>query len=218
MNDSLYAIGEENFKQHGEDMEITIESLTKLCHPDRDDLSKPFRRNGYVYATQGKYIVRIPMSEKLTTDHESGVDISSIKFDGIENLTEWVDVPAMSYDGCYKTCGKCNGTGKVRQCPSCYGDGVVECDMGHEHDCEACHGSGISEHTGKTVECRFCIDGRKGMDKHIGIAKHFFTPYLLYDLQQVLGQLRMYNGEHCIHGQVPFTFEGGCGIIAPRRQ
>lgn len=58
-------------------------------------------------------------------------------------------------------CESCRGNGNPRcvcraePCDTCDGEGVRDCDMGHEHECDDCDGSG------KTTKCeeRGCVHG-----------------------------------------------------------
>ena len=77
-------------------------------------------------------------------------------------------------------------TGGVRpKCGRCNGDGVLECDLGHEHDCGNCHGDGQVGERGKPEELgqRLYVTGGREIlaQARTGALLDGLTPFVLGD-------------------------------------
>lgn len=144
--------------------------ITRFCaiNSYRGWMNKPFRREGFLYATNGHIAVRMPNDALVDVGEgdESGKVIAL--FEKCEQAEyTWVAVPRVKAS---KNCTHCDGAGKTSECPDCDGKGEFEhgmydyqcqrCDGAgavppiigaRAYTCEACSGSGIHWHDGADV-------------------------------------------------------------------
>ena len=99
--------------------------LAKFCGAGK--LALPFTRGAYTWATDGRLMVRVPADAGIP-DNPAAPDAAKV-FGREWAPGEWLPVPfATPPDS--------------EECAYCHGDGVRECDMGHQHDCDYCDGTG----------------------------------------------------------------------------
>lgn len=131
------------------------------CDPEwsRNDLHRPFEVDGYIYATDGRIVVRCKATPETAAAYSSEgrkVPRSVISlFD--DKAGEPVAMPDASG---FPFCGRCQGKGELHQqeCPKCQGSGEVECPRcGHEEDCEECDGEGVVFGGPTPHRCPDCI-------------------------------------------------------------
>lgn len=157
------------------------------------DLTQPFFRGGWQYATDGKVMIRIPApndldsaegTAKLPPCHDLFKPI-------VGNLIEW---PALRY------CPQCFDTGKIG-CGGCRGCG----------ECEGCTGCGVRK-------CLLC-NGREPSGQVfsddgvavIEVGNHRVAAR--YDqLIRSLGNVR-YEWGRAWREPLPFVFDGGEGLV-----
>lgn len=110
---------------------MTLDELKRFCDPSdpRPQLRNPFNQGGWTFTTDGKMIVRTALIDGLVTLERP----DCCKLIESEYLPgDWLPVPV------------CSAPDKI-QCPECDGEGLIECNMGHEHDCPHCFAEGVVE-------------------------------------------------------------------------
>lgn len=107
---------------------MTLDELKKFCNPlhGRPFVQAPFNQDVWTYVTDGVIVIRTALIDGLPSVSTSEIDIAGF-FSKHYRPREWQPVPA------------CSAPQKVK-CPSCGGDGIVECNFGHEHECPDCDG------------------------------------------------------------------------------
>lgn len=99
---------------------------------------RPFTRNGYHYATDGRLVVRCPRRDgepeldARDTPNPSTLPWSADLYDPTPH--DPPHGPDVEHE-----CRECRGKG-TRACDECEGDGVVVCEYGHYHTCPECNG------------------------------------------------------------------------------
>lgn len=102
-------------------------------------MCKPFGKDGKVYSTDGRIMVRCngdaPLAEKAPAD------IANL-FLPEGSYSDPVEIPATDHGTV--PCYECRGTGLAGTvCPGCDGEGVIDCpECGHEAECKRCDGQG----------------------------------------------------------------------------
>ena len=197
-------------------MKITLETLKAVCDGYRKDIDKPFKRNGYIYATNGKAVVRIPESAELATDIENKINIEQFEWNIIPKT--FIPVPEVNLKDFQEKCTSCNGTGQVSKCTACDGDGEHECTCGDFHTCRICDGKGILPlGEGENIKCENCNNGiADNHDKNVIIGDNRFAQWLVYAIFQAVGQFEIMYGQSRREPNY-FRFEGGDGFIMPLR-
>lgn len=114
----------------------------------RYSIDHPFAEGGHVYATDGRIVVRAPLSmadgiaiptNKNTETSPSTYPPAAGLFPGGEFEADPLPLVTIPSAGPDVKCRSCDGTGKW-ECDKCDGDGVIECDCGYEHPCPDCDG------------------------------------------------------------------------------
>ena len=197
---------------------MKIEAIKKLCAEDfRIDLALPFKKGEYIYASNGKYCIRIKETPEFTTDVVSKVDISVLGWEMIDKVKNWILLMPIVQDEAFKNCRKCNGTGRAKICGKCSGEGEVECEYGFNHECPRCNGEGVCDN-GKAESCEWCGGTGKVHDeeKKLLIGNNNVSAGQLYELQKVCGEILIGDVDYGI--PVPLRFNGGDGLIMPCRK
>ncbi len=168
---------------------MTPAELQPFCSTDenRPSLALPFFCNGWIYATDGRVIVRVPCDD----DRFGGGELSSrTDTPDAAALFRWTKGPA--------AVGLPSGLPSPSEvpCPDCEGCGGKECDMGHTHECPKCGGDGVVT-----------------VDPAVEIGGMFFGCRRLRLIAALPGvQLWPTPGQSvCV-----FTFEGGDGLLFGR--
>ncbi len=107
----------------------------------RYGIDKPFVRDGYVCATDGRIAVR--MKTQMPSTPGSTPKIEDLNWNkGYKSVP--IDLPNLGDEPKDKKCSKCDGIGRADfLCDKCDGYGDSECfECGHEKDCVACDGLG----------------------------------------------------------------------------
>ncbi len=191
------------------------------------DLTQPWSAGEYTYAANGHIMVRVPRRDDVP--ERSNVPLVQHIWDGSligrEKAKPLPKVPSLGV----KSCETCEGSGRVVTCNHCAGEGVQECDMGHEHECEECDGDGEfqfrdgRDNPESARPCEDCEGKGTSVDAHDGLK----TPVLIGDIACVaLGYLMQISelpgvtwAPSGIHSDapIPFWFEGGEGLLMGMR-
>ena len=170
---------------------ITMGKLSRLCCDFRKELEIPFTLNdGYIYATNGKWIVRVREREGLSTTHvPCKANFKIFEWGKFNNDAKFFAVPRVEDDGLFIDCVTCGGSG------------TIQCNLGHDHDCPNCDCAGKQE-AGIRVEA----------------AGFKFNSVNMRALQRELGKIEiMEKKPEDNYIGVFFRFEDGAGIIQPKR-
>ncbi len=179
----------------------------------RDWILEPFAQDGYLWATNGKILVRIRIPKDCEYEEiEPGQGSSTppkmsdiIKIPETDDL-EWLPFPM--YDGLTKTidCFYC-------ECPCCKGSDYIdyecpECGQEVERVCHRCDGDG---HGGLDPDCETC----KGTGKITAPADQIISGFKIAgDLCILISKLSdiEYTPNLTIGKSVFFRFDGGIGL------
>lgn len=181
----------------------------------RYDLSRPIVRDGFIYISDARIILRAPCEDPDT-------DCSDPKLRWLTNIGDnvWSAVPDDSWEPWpdldlvygFVTCGTCDGAKIVDQqdCEECDGKGVVECEScGNEEDCYPCHGSGKIAGT----QCPTC----SGLGRVIGpLAQKVGDLFIPVEHDELLRTLPYveWNRQTIMHGQtIRIRLAGADGAI-----
>ena len=194
--------------------------LQKFCSKDsiRININKPFSEGIYTYATNGHIIVRVPriegVGEQETSDKFNPVKPEPL-FASIPDYPYFTipDIPEPSFD----ECSKCAGTGKVKVCPECDGDGEVHFSTRYNNydcDCETCGGDGVFvKGKGNENTCEKCDGEGKIYKRENSIASgRLYQNIYLSWLKEL---------PECLLAETPglapghFKFTGGDGLLMP---
>lgn len=196
--------------------ESLLRSFCAGAHDWRVYLHEPITRHGFTYATDGHVLVRVPADGREQTANFPPIDLDKPLRPHCKVFAPLVLPPRPELP----PCDGCAGTGEVAACRHCEGEGVSECDMGHEHDCDRCEGRGTV--AGAGLECQHCRGAKvrkvartqadvDAVEVTIGTAR--FDWFLLERVMALPGiefGIPDGDGEPC-----PFRFDGGIGSVMP---
>jgi len=145
----------------------------------RPVMLQPNLENGFVYATNGYCLIKIP--SKLLTGEFSKVE----KFPNCESaigtavlLEKPLTISISKLADLINTIPK---EPIYKECKTCDGEGVVECNLGHDHFCEDCDGDGtLKEKIGEKINSN-------NNPLKIGVA-HYSPVYLEYIIKACQSQ------------------------------
>jgi len=201
-------------------------NLQRFCASQYDlrkHLQQPFRRDGFVYATNGHVLVRVSVADGYEADEN---EKAPVRLDEMfkcidEGGVEWRPLPPLH---AVKPCSRCFGSGQLRveDCDSCDGKGEFERD-GYDYTCQACNGEGfveVGEPNGKHVACPEC-DGRgHEQDQRQNINHNQQLPEVGVNVGY-LSWLAKLPGIVCCpqdnEKPVRFRFDGGHALLMPMR-
>lgn len=183
----------------------------------REHLRQPWTFNGYRYGCNGHIMVRVPApNEPNSPSHSLTEDAERLLLARAAVSKNYIALPAFPAP---QVCIRCDGDGQYLQvmCADCDGDG--EFDRGlHTYECKNCEGDGWlpADEDTDGAQMRDCPECR-GIGYYRAGAPvgdtHFDVVYLR--LLANLPGLRI-----CTHGYdvgAHFTFDGGEGVLMPRR-
>lgn len=180
-------------------MTSTIIDLTPYCSTDdtRMNLHLPWRVGGFVYATDGRIIVRVSadlyphVAERPEAPKKPTEDKSMFPWDHHHlDVSLWRTPPKDMLLCNHPVCAECKGTG-VHKCHQC----------DNEHECGACHAW-----------------GRLGTIGHIDIGPVRLSSLYSY-LLCLLPEVELWiDPRNDSIDSVPFRFEGGLGYVMPVRK
>jgi hypothetical protein len=200
---------------------MTLEEMQRFCSSDvtRPQIHTPFTGGEWTYATDGRILIRVPAIPGARTDHFPK-DYDKVVPDGFG--MEAVEFPP-GWNEFFEervVCGDCEGSGRMKYCESCVGEGEVECECcGQMAYCNECKGTGrLIDEDGEGEACEQC-DGAGWYKNPFAVALNGGT------VAAELGLLRLalsLPGARLFHGggEVPMRieFEGGEGALMPTRQ
>lgn len=126
----------------------------------RFTLCTPACVNGFIYATDGRILVRRKARPEIEALCESAkpegrfpnVDFIVKTITAVHPSEKLTCVPQPCE---LPDCEKCKGSGVLKAffCNTCSGQGDEECDLGHFHECPRCHGVGEIKEGDKCGKC-----------------------------------------------------------------
>lgn len=178
---------------------------------DPRGLDKPYRLDGFLYATNGHICIRIENDESIAVGDQFNPQkiarILSTEF-GTEYKPLEVNLPPA------KVCQACGGAGGAYECQECAGDGWFEHGK-HDYDCKECDGNGVVDEGEKQIECPFCDGHGDELNQPVKLGNTHFNRRYLAILQKLDGiELQCNSGETDV---ALFRFKGGVGAIMPTR-
>lgn len=182
----------------------------------REWMLRPFRLNGYVYASNGHWIVRLPDDASIDADPVGEHHPKKLESMFAEAASEgFKPLPEMKKPDACNTCeGK--GTGTEKKCHSCDGKGEFE-HYGYDYECQACDGNGSEFFpSSKGADpCPHCDGlGIQQLREGLACGDAKFSPRYLWLLKSLPGIQIATNGtDKAGH----FIFEGGDGLLMPYR-
>ena len=196
----------------------------------RPEIQRPLRYGANVYATDGRIMIRMPLTES-----EEPADTSAKLPKGFKPVVAgWrltaEEAPLNSWHPLSEftlpppgSCPDCDGSGWLKPCPECEGTGGIECgECGHHRSCNACRSGSIPGEPDdeNAIECDWCEGD--GLHEHNGShpvgTAHVSNGYLrkIAGLPGAEIFLPDWPANEC--RAVPFRFEGGAGCVMPMRR
>lgn len=190
--------------------------LQAFCEkPDglRYYLQAPFAHRGYLYASNGHILVRVPAPEHAGTVCEHKPAEASVKMFAELQVGTYAAIPPLQVP---RLCKPCKGAGHYLQtyCRTCQGEGEVHTRHGNYRECKPCAGTGnLATPDGDDQTCRACYGhGRESARLAIGAAV-FEVNYLM--MIKVLPDHKFAAG--AFDKTAHFVFTGGEGLLMPMR-
>lgn len=195
-------------------------TLQKFCANEdiRQYLEKPFRKNGYLYASNGHICIRIPDDSNIQAI-EAPSQIDPEKFFS-NSVTEWHLLPENLPPP--KPCSNCNGEKIVSEkvaepCPDCDGEGDFTHGE-HTYTCKECDGEGyIHRKTQNKVTCPECTGTGENIYNPVQIGAANYSRTYLALIQSLPGAKIEHVPEHDSWRVCRFIFDGGEGAVMPQR-
>ncbi len=188
--------------------------LKKFCGPDvNHQLREPFSEGAYTYATNGRFLIRVPRIPEITATRPDCVKLEKLVF----GVSEKNYKPLLAYPEPKKErCGICKGSGRSTECEECEGEGLIEWSTScneYEAECKSCHGDGrvsgsdelcpYCDGSGEIYGDRFCfVPVSKDRGLNIPLLEKLKTLEGL-----LLGELNKNDS------LIPFSFNGGDGVV-----
>jgi len=203
---------------------ITREQLQSFCEPkgtNRVALSNPFNCDGYTFSTDGHVCIRVELDDSIISHPDAPKTMQKI-FVTCDDDSKYIDIPEIEGVSLFVNCSTCEGTGKISICPECEGSGEVHFEndySDYDCDCDSCNGTGKYKNGRVTnEECEDC-NGTGKITKDIGIdiGTRYVTARLL-GLVKGLPSVKIAPEATDGFKPIPFKFDGGCGILMPRRR
>jgi hypothetical protein len=194
--------------------------LKRFCANKSDPrayLREPWAHKGYVYATNGHIVVRVPAPDQAEAiaEHKAAATAEGLfaTFPAIEAQP----LPPFTLG---EECFFCAGTGEAYSvdCPDCDGEGEF-IHGAHDYECKECEGGGFVDAEkipeNKTV-CHACYGrGYKAHRAPVGPMGAGFDASYLSWIAALPGVLFAARGP-AESGR--FTFDGGEGLLMPMRE
>lgn len=202
---------------------MNLETLAKFANSSgwRPKFKEPFVFDGKTYATDGHVLVR------LDTLLEGAAEYPDFPYEQIQgNFESPLHEPVLLKD--YWTevqteeCSVCKGTGRIRTCPECEGDGYISLDSGwntYEVECQTCYGTGKLSGKDEGEECDNCDGtGSVSFKTRVRIGEVEFDNRLLNKLIENLPPDATISTSRFPNQGAVINFPGGQGLLMPLRQ
>jgi len=203
---------------------ISNQQLLSFCEQKgsgRDALSLPFSCDGYTFATDGHICIRVALDTCVVSHPEAPKTMDKI-FITCEDESKYINIPEIEGVSLCVDCSSCEGKGKISVCPECEGSGEVHFENDYneyECDCDSCFGTG--RYKGSKAASEDCEDcngtGKITKDIGIDIGTRHVTARLLGIIKN-LPSAKIAPEATDGFKPIPFKFDGGCGILLPRRR
>ena len=187
---------------------------------------EPFVMDGYLQATDGKALVRTPVTNTLLALAGPNFGKRTPSIDKClwaeHDDVQWMDLPTIDLET-LEPCDECHGTLTVpgmKACPECDGEGEVCLENDHneyECMCKTCDGEGEVPSRVHVTDCTSCDSTGKdiGQENPVQIGEaHIQIRYVLRMARLAgarVGQVSQW------HDPVPFVFDSGSGFVMPVR-
>lgn len=205
-------------------------NLKEFCSKEdpafpKEDMREPFSDEKYTYATNGMYIIRVPLITEYK-DNRPHFNCSNIQFpDDHTDPRPYIGIPDFRTPE-QEACRVCGRTGRVNPCQNCDDEGTITFERGchtYECECKECIGKGYI--AGDELSCPFC-DGEgflykfeKEEKEGVDVGDHYLSKFLLLKLKQLpLLAICKYPTAAMHGGAAHFVFFGGDGMLMPRRK
>ena len=166
----------------------------------------PFSYGDHSYATDGRYLVRTNKIEGYEEDEKRGTDADNLLLANPNDFVAVVSMNDIEVDPA--TCPVCKGEAKPKECPECFGAGVVEFDTeynDYEVDCKTCDGGG------QINSCSKCYGSGVDSSAETQVMGIYFMSHLLHNVKKLPNcQLKIRSDKT---KPSVFTFDGGDGLI-----
>ncbi len=188
----------------------------------RYKINEPFFIDGWQYATDGRFCVRIKDIANTPNTENAPKANAVFPIGGIMDMphipieSAWF-IPMKDADSSARyngiNCPYCAGMGKEsKDCPHCEGECIVECETcGHEDDCAECHGKGKEIVSMKP--CAFCANGTKYADVRMG--DQYIDGSRLKYMMNYLPNLEPIPASYKVGAPIAFVFDGGQAVLMP---
>jgi hypothetical protein len=198
---------------------MTPEQLEKFTGVDdyREYLSAPWRRDGFIYATNGHFMVEIPDDGRAgIPPYDKHPDCAALFAKRAPG--EFKSLPALGKFAPCESCGG-KGVGYRETCPDCDGEGEFKHGC-YEYDCKRCDGEGYfffaeTPAGEKESRCPACYGLGEAVDRNHGTP--FGTQVFATRLLRVIATLPGVEAASCSGDKPPlwFRFDGGRGLVMP---
>jgi hypothetical protein len=180
----------------------------------REYIRRPILRDGWVYATNGHIMVRVPWAEDIDAVESAIPKGMSFLLDTNRRDT-YVEFPAIPPA---EACASCSGFGSAYKCPNCGRTGEF-CRGDEEYQCKRCAGSGQVDagDEANVVPCDACEGTGKWLYQPVQVGGTRFARRYM-DLIGSLPGVKF--APHPISEYAPayFVFDGGEGLLMSMRK
>lgn len=107
----------------------------------RENLKTPLRQRGYYYATDAHSLIRLSASITQLDFVERDSPNCEAVFPTQRNGDFKIDINLLEKEFNSKV-----QIPPTEKCSKCEGEGILECDLGHEHECDKCDGTGVKDY------------------------------------------------------------------------
>lgn len=131
-----------------ETTKVNYEDIFKMfCEKSegyRKEMKQPFKQNGKYYATDGISVISMPIGGEMELQEQENPMIDSVI---PKEFHEPIEIDVAKFEEAIIKHSPLVDEFKdeEHECSDCDGEGVIECDLGHDHDCEECDGEGVIE-------------------------------------------------------------------------
>lgn len=192
---------------------IDLQSFCERPEGMRYYLQAPFNHRGYLYASNGHILVRIPAPEHADTVSPHKPAETSVKMFAELQVGSYAAIPPLQVP---RLCRHCKGAGHYRQtyCPTCKGQGEIYVRRRVYNKCKPCEGLGqLASPDGDDQTCYACFGlGRDSARTVVGDVG-FQVNYLMMIKALPDHQFAPSLFEKPAH----FVFTGGEGLLMPMR-